>query len=652
MRNSLLIFLSVFFLNTLIAQDDPVLFTVEGTPVSLSEFDYIYNKNNGKNADYSEKSVQEYLDLYVNFKLKVQRAREMKLDTIKTLQKELDGYRKQLSNAYLVDNEVSDNLIKEVFERKKEDLRISHILIAASDKDNLVRQKEVQGKLQKIEKALAGGLKFEDVAKQFSDDKQSSVNGGDIGYITSMLPQGFYDFESSVYGLKVGEVSAPVKSPYGYHIAKLTERRPARGEMEISHILIRKKYKGQEVPGAKKKVDSLYNALKLGADFEKVCKEHSEDLKTKTRGGYLGFFGINRYEKSFEEAAFGLEVDNAIAAPIETAVGYHIIRRISKKDLTDFSKAKKQLKRVVSKSSRFDIARKALIEQIKEEGAFTENRNALGQFKSTLDKEFFNFQWEIPELPDMELFSFKNNQRATVREFAAYCKRSSKARLRYNKTTDPNKAADELYDQFVTDAAIQYEESNLENKYPEFKALMREYREGILLFEATEREVWSKASSDTLGLKNYYNQNKEKYKWNERARVTQYDFNVTEAKKMKKVFKLLKKKSIPEVQEKFKDDKLKIGSKELVIDKSDDRLKDIRKWKIGEMTRPSADVKMGKTTVFKIMEILPAGQKQLSDARGYVISDYQDSLEKSWISDLKSKYTVQINEEVFKSLIK
>jgi len=652
MRNSVFIFLSFFCLNFLVAQEDPVLFSVEGNPVTLSEFDYIYNKNNGQNADYSKQSLEEYLDLYVNFKLKVQRAREMKLDTIKSLQKELDGYRKQLSNAYLVDNEVSDNLIKEVFERKKQDLRISHILIASNANDNLVAQKGVKGKIQMIQKALAEGLKFEDVAKQFSDDKQSANKGGDIGYITAMLPQGFYEFESEVYGLKMGQVSKPVKSPYGYHIAKVTERRPARGEMEIGHLLIRSKYKGQDVPGAKMKIDSLYRVLQSGADFEELCKEYSQDLKTKSRGGYLGFFGINRYEKSFEDAAFNLKKDGDIAEPIETAVGYHIIRRISKKDLSDYSKAKKQLKRVVSNSSRFDIARNALIEQIKKDGSFTENKNVLGQFKNTLTKDFFNFQWKIPELPDAELFSFNNGQSATIREFAAFCKRSSKTRLRYNKKTNPQKAADEMYQKFVTEAAIKYEESTLENKYPEFKALMREYSEGILLFEATEREVWSKASSDTLGLQSYYESNKSNYLWKERARVTQFDVGAVEAKKIKKIYKLLNKKSLVEIQEKFKSDNLKIGTKELVIDRTDDRLKDIKKWKVGELTKPKTDVKIGKSTIFKILEILPSGQKQLSDSRGYVISDYQDSLEKAWISNLKSKYKVEINDKVFKSLIK
>lgn len=646
------ILMCLIFCTLAYCQNDEVLFTVEGNPVTVSEFDYIYNKNNGKEADYSEKSLQEYLDLYVKFKLKVQRARNLKLDTIVTLQKELEGYRKQLANSYLVDNEVSDNLIKEVFDRKKKDVDVSHIMIACDQKANNVTVEKAERRIKEVQKLLNRGEDFEKVAREMSEDEQSAKRGGNIGYVTAMLPKGFYALETAVYTTPVGEVSDIIRTAFGFHIVKVNAIRDAIGEMEVSHILIRKKYKGQIVKNAKQQADSIYMALTAGENFDVLCKKFSQDTKTKDRSGYLGFFGINRYERAFEEAAFAIKNDGGYSRPIESQVGYHIIKRLSKKDLSDFNKAQKQLKRVVSSSERFDIAREALIEEIKKDGELKENKAAFNNFKRQLDAEFFSFKWAIPELKDEELISFKSGQKATIKEFAAYCKSKSKIRLRYNKQSKAPEAADALYKSFVDDEAIKYEESNLENKYPEFKSLMREYREGILLFEATEREVWNKASADTIGLKAFYEVNKDKYQWEDRAKVIEYTLKTTNAKVIKKAFKRAKKKTVNEVVAETNKEKQILSYKEFTLDKSNKKMAGVKKWKNGELTEPSVDIEKNKTVFYKIIETLPPGRKKLSEARGYVISDYQDSLEKDWIKMLESSYEVDIKTDVFNSLIK
>jgi len=363
------------------SQNDEVLFSVEGNPVTVSEFDYIYNKNNGKEADYSEKSLQEYLDLYVKFKLKVQRARTLKLDTIVSLQKELEGYRKQLANSYLVDNDVSDRLIKEIFDRKQQDVDVSHIMIPVDKKANNTAVDKAKRRILEIQKLLKRGDSFEETAKKMSEDKQSASNGGKIGFVTAMLPKGFYALENAAYNTAEGEISDIVRTDFGFHIVKVNGKRKALGEMEVAHILVRKQLKGKDVPGAEGKIDSLYQLLANGGNFDQICKEHSQDTKTKDRAGYLGFFGIKRYERSFEEGAFALANDGDFSKPIETKVGYHIIKRLSKKDLKDFNKAQKQLKRVVSNSDRFGIAREALIKDIKKEGGLKENKTAFNNFK-------------------------------------------------------------------------------------------------------------------------------------------------------------------------------------------------------------------------------------------------------------------------------
>ncbi len=653
MNYKLLIIISFVFVQNLFSQDsDPVLFSVEGNPVQLSEFEYIYNKNNGDLADYSKQSLEEYLDLYVNFKLKVQRARELGLDTIPSLKKELAGYRRQLADSYLVDNEVSEQLIKEVYDRKQHDLEVSHILILASAKANDNDVKRARAKIQTAFDALKNGEAFDAVAKKLSEDKNSAAKGGNIGFVTSMLPDGFYEFENAIYNTPVGSYSDVIRSDYGFHIVKVNEKRPARGEMEVAHILLRKKYKGQEVKNASATMDSLYNVLQKGGNFEDICKKHSQDTKTLNKGGYLGSFGINQYDIAFENAAFALKNDGDISKPIETKVGYHIIKRISKKDLSDFKTAQKRLKSTVSKADRFKIAKEALIEQIKTQGDFKENKQAYANFVKGLDETFFSYKWTPSVLSEETLISFNNGQKTSIRDFANYCKKESRTRLRYNKNSLPSEAADALYESFVNIQAMKYEEANLEKKYPEFKALMREYREGILLFEATEREVWNKASTDTIGLKNFYQENAQNYQYKERAKVFEFTIKSTDAKKVKKIYKESKKKSPKELMAMFNKEGQFLSHKELILDKDNPSLAKLKKWKVNERSKPNVDIKKNQSVFYKITEIMAPRAKKLEEARGYVISDYQDSLEKRWISDLKSKYKIDINQSVFDTLVK
>lgn len=639
-----LLFIAIYSLS--FAQvEDPFLFVVEDQGVQVSEFEYIYNKNNGEKADYSEKNLREYLDLYINFKLKVTRARELGLDTIKVLQKELAGYRKQLSDSYLVDNEVAESLIKEVYERKKQDLKISHILVNGHSSEAL-------GKISEAKKLLDLNSPWKKIVQSHSQDKHTVGKDGEIGYVSSMLPDGFYEFENAIYNLKVGEYSDVVKTNAGYHIIKLTDKRPARGEIEVAHILIRKNAKSKGSPKEKMLVDSLYQALDKGGDWNALCKKYSQDKKTSLSGGRLDFFGINKYERAFEDAAFSIKKDGAIAKPVESQSGWHIIKRLSVKKIPDYNTAQKRLKHVVSKSDRSGIAREALIEQIKEKGGFKENKNLYASFVNTLDKEFFSYKWAPAKVKSGELFSFKRGVNASLTDFVNYCKQESKIRLRFNKSAAPQEAADKLYKMYVGEKAVQYEESNLENKYPEFKALMREYSEGILLFEATEREVWNKASSDTIGLNKYYEAHKENYFWEDRAKTIAYTVNTSNAKELKKVWKDAKKMSAEELLKKHNTQtNILVSQREVTFNKSSKELEGI-KWKKSELSKPEVNVSSNKTVFYQIVEIMPKRNKALSEARGYVISDFQDVLEKEWVKSLREKYQIQINEAVLSTLIK
>lgn len=655
MTKQLLLIVSIAFVgywNALAQTEDPVLFTVENTPVNQSEFVYIYSKTNGKKADFSKKSLEEYLELYVNFKLKVQRAKEMQLDTIPQLMKELDGYRKQLSDSYLIDREVTDRLIKEAYDRAKQDVDISHIMISvppnATPEDTLkARQKAIAAK-----KRIESGEDFATVAGEISNDKSAKKNGGRIGFVTILFPNGFYPLESGAYSQEVGQLSDPIRTRMGYHILKVHERRPARGEIEAAHILIRNK---KDQPGyAKTLIDSLYQVLMLGSDFEKMAQQFSEDQLSAAKGGKIGFFGINRYEKNFEDAAFSVATDGAVSEPFESSLGWHVIKRISKKEIQPFNIEKSRLEAKIKKDSRFETARSEMIRTIKSESNFTENTAVLDEFIGTLADTFLTFKWKAPaEKSPKVLFTLGDDYKTSLGDFTDYLGRSTRQRIRMGRNKALDEAVKELYNNFVNDQCLSYEESKLEEKYPEFKSLMREYEEGILLFEATKMLVWDKASQDTVGLQKYFDDVKGTYRWGERAVYSVYKIGYEQKDQVADIRAFAATHSPEEVLAKFNTaDKTVIAYEEKKYEKGRFPKAEGIDWKAGSMTQTEENSRNKSISFIKIERILEPAMKTLKEARGYVVADYQDQLEKEWVKTLRDKYDVKINQEVLNNLVK
>lgn len=625
-------------------KNDPVLFSVAGEKVHASEFMYIYTKTNRDKANFSKESLDEYLDLYTKFKLKVQRAKDMKLDTIASLKQELEGYRQQLADSYLLDKEVTDKLIKESYERSKKDVSVSHIMVGlrknSTSRDTMLAYKRIMA----VKKELDDGGDFVEVAKRLSDDKSAEKNNGNIGFFTSPFPNGFYNFETAAYNLQPGAVSQPVRTPLGYHIIKVDEVRAARGEVEVAHILLRKK-----TANAERTLDSIYQVLQGGGDFEAIAKQVSQDKKTASKGGYVGVFGISTYEKAFEDAAFGISTDNGITKPFASQAGWHIIKRISRKPIPEFDRAKARLKTKIQKDGRFELAKMAMVKRIQEENNFTETTQSLRNFGASLGKDFTTHTWKAPKNKSTETLFALGNQQYTLGDFTDYLGKASRQRTQLSNTPSVV-ALNTLYESYKTETSLKFEERNLERKYPDFKALMREYREGILLFEITKREVWDKASQDTAGLANYYANNKGKYKWKERAKISQY--SVMDVSATDKIRKAVRKESAQQVVSKFNKDKEVVMVKELVIERGRNDKLDAMEWEVGKISNVEADKATKSFNFIKIEGILPAGDKQLADARGYVVADYQDFLEKQWIEDLKKAYNVKVNKKTFKNLTK
>ena len=650
-------FLALFPLLLLIfsmpmAQDDPVLFSVEDKPVHVSEFNYIYSKTNGEKADFSRKSLEEYLDLYVKFKLKVQKAREMQLDTIPALKEELAGYRRQLANSYLIDKEVTDRLIQEAYDRSSKDVDISHIMVLvreeAAPKDSLA----AYNKILEIKSRLEKGEDFGKLALEMSDDKSAKDNKGRIGYVTALFPKGFYNFETAAYNAPKNKLMGPIRTFSGYHIFKVHGQRQARGEMEASHILIRKPKEGDSSL-AKTRIDSVYQAIQDGANFEELAKMISEDKLSAKKGGNIGNFGINRFEKSFEDVAFSLAKDGDISKPVESSVGWHVIKRINKTERAPFAKAKRALQTKVQKDPRFENSKTAMVERIKKESNYKLAGNTLSSFKKTLNEDFFTHKWKASAAKTPITLFFLGGKEYSLEDFEKYCQKNSRVRMRIQDKKDPGKAVDKLFDTYLVETCMQYEETQLDTKYPEFKALMREYEEGILLFEATKMLVWDKASQDTVGLNTYHEQYSNKYKWRDRAEVSIYTVKEEAKSEIKKIKKLAQKSDADAVLKKFnKGEAPLISVQKKVYEKGKNDVLDVMNWKKGSVSAAKDD-KRSKTTKFmKIENILPSSPKSLSEARGYVVADYQDHLERKWIKELKQLYKVEINQEVYDALIK
>jgi len=488
--------------------------------VPTGEFRYVYNKNNS-NADdaYTEKSVREYLDLYIKFKLKVIDAFEAGLDTTNAFKSELEGYRKQLAKPYLTEKNVTEQLVKEAYERMKEEVNASHILITvdqnADPKDTLIAYNKI---VDIRKKALAGG-NFENLAKENSQDPSAKMNGGNLGYFSAM--QMVYPFEDAAYKTSKGSISQPVRTRFGYHIIKVLGRRPAQGTVTAAHIMV--KYNTglseEDSLAAKSKIDEIYSKLVKGGDFATLCAEFSDDQGSKANGGQLQPFSTGMMIPSFEEASFNLTKPNDFSKPFLTPYGWHIVKLIEKKPLDSFESMKAGLEQKVSKDSRADLNRAALVARLKKENGLNENAANLKAALAKADTNLLAGKWAFKEGKNLNnpLVTIKD-RKFTIKDFYNYVKSNQQV----SKSKEPQFVMNLMYKEFVDKCVVDYEESVLEDKKLDYRMLVKEYREGILLFTLMDTKVWTKAMEDTSGLKEFHAKNKDKYRWNQRANVAIY----------------------------------------------------------------------------------------------------------------------------------
>lgn len=648
MKKILLTTLCFFALIAVRAQsDDRVLFSVDGNPVSVTEFLTVYNKNNFNQQKATAADMREYLDLYVKFKLKVREAYNRGLDTSEKFRKEFENYRNQLAQPYLRDRETSQTLVQEAYQRMQEEVRASHIMVKidenAAPKDSLAAFKKINDIYQRLQK----GEDFNLLAQQVSEDPSAKENQGDLGYFSAFRM--IYPFEEMAYTTAVGQFSKPFRTQFGYHVLKVHDRRPAAGEIRVAHLLLLTRNTDSDSmrENTRKRIFEIHKKIKNGENFEALVAQYSEDPSTAQQQGVLPWFGTGRMVPMFEATAFALAKDGDISEPLQTPYGWHIIKRLERRGVPTFEKVKGEIESKINRDSRANLYRSNLIEKLKQAYSYKENSKNLDVvLKEVVDSLYRQGSWKADSnRKKNEVVAEFANQKLTQKELSFY--------LQTNQfgigNSDLRIYLMKQYQRWLEEKLLAYEDSQLEQKYPEFKALLNEYREGILLFDLTDQLVWSRAVNDTDGLQNWYNQNSGNYQWGERAEVTIYQFlNAEQAAKGRKMLK--KKKNTDDIIAKTLNESnpLNVRITSGKFEKGGHAVVDKTDWKKGL----SADIQHNNAVfIVKTDAILAPGPKKLDEIRGLATSDYQNYLEKSWLEELNNRYKVVINQETLNSIL-
>lgn len=601
--------------------------------ISVAEFIYLYKKNHQDTInDYTPEKIQEYLDLFTNFKLKVEEARRRGLDTTKTFITEYEGYREELRKPYLPDTDVIDSMVELTYKRMQEEINASHILVSlkpdASPADTLTAYNRIISLRDKV----LSGADFGELARQHSDDPSAKSNGGNLGYFSAL--QMVYPFETAAYTTPKGSVSPPVRTKFGYHIVRVENRRPARGEVEVSHIMLRNEGDQEKV---KNNIFNIHDQLQAGVDWNELCKEFSQDPSTKENGGRIRPFksGGMAAVPEFEEKAFSLQKEGEISDPFQTQFGWHIIRLERKILVPPFDQIASSLRTRVARDERTEISTRNLHQQLRRKFSFEENQTVKASLISRADSTIFRSKWN-PSLSPTErkatLFTLKSTQ-VTADEFIRF--------VNANRTATPVTSAqqyvEQQYQTFVDKRVAELQEKDIIAEHPEYQFLLQEYYEGILLFDIMEKEVWNKASADSAGQRSFYKAHADDYKSGERAKATIYSSSSPQL--LTSLKKLIQDSTLTRIDEFIARNKIKLESgtyqkeKKLVLG--------LIPWQEG---LHSADNE-GIYYLAWLKRILPAGPMSFEEARPSVISDYQTLLEKKWVAELKRKYRVKINEK-------
>lgn len=627
LKHIVLFFAGFFLLNGFLkAQDEKVLLKIGNHEITKGEFERIYRKNNQNLFDESEaKTPKEYLDLFIDYKLKVIEAENLMMDTSKAFIDELAGYRKELAAPYLTDIKYDQKLVKDLYDRMTKEVNASHILIRVPENATAEQEKVALQKINKIRTEILNGKSFEEAARQYSQDPSAAQNGGNLGYFSAF--QMVAPFENAAYKTAEGEISEPVRTSFGYHLIKVHDIRKNKGEVKVAHIMkmFPQGVENFDKQPLKNEIDSIYTALQNGADFAELAKKHSDDKRSAVQGGEMPWFSMGRMVPSFAEPAFNLENPGDITPPIETQFGFHIIKKIDHRPVPSFDEEKEKIENLIKKDpARNNSSQKVFVEKLKKEYNFSENNENLKKLES------LNIGTE-PEKP-LILFSIDNKNYET-KDFKKFLEKENIAAGAYSQH----------YDEWVHSEIIALEDSKLEEKHPDFKYLLKEYHDGILLFNIMEEKIWNFASQDTAGLEKFYGKNQGKYEWKERFSgliITCQDKACREEAEKYLSAEMTKE----EIEDLLNKEEMQIEIKEGKWEEGTNEVVDYYVWN-GPKTK-----NFNPELTFIRGDLIPPEPKTLEEARGLYISDYQSYLEEKWLKDLRKKYKIKVNRKVLKTI--
>ena len=634
----------IFCFATLSGQNNTIL-KIDNQTVNKAEFEQIYWKNK-KEKIATKEDLDEYIKLFVNFKLKVIAAEELGLDTTKKFINELSGYRVQLEKPYLIDTSINEELINEAYYRTINEVNASHIMTKLGPNPSPEDTLKAYNKILDIRnKILSGNIGFEEAAEELSEDPYAKSSKGNLGYFNAFKM--LYSFECAAYETPVGKVSEIVRTKYGYHIVQPNSIRKAKGRVKTSHIMITTSSKKENIL-SEEKINSIYKELvEKTKTFEELAIQYSEDRKSAKNGGEIGWInsGGNFYPE-FEEAVFSLKTDGEYSKPFKTPNGWHIVKRLSYEPIGDLKSMRYNLKNKIQKDARAQKTKSSFINKLKTEYQLKNMFNVKVLISILKNKKF-----------DYENLDFNNNLKYinnVVLTFSNvsftnfdFIKYLGKSKLISKDKIEENLIKQQFV-KFTNQNLIEFEKTQLETKHPDFKALMKEYRDGILLFEISDQNIWTKAIKDTAGLTEFYNSNKDTWKWPNRINGTLF---TSESKKtVNKVKSLKLKKSLSN------DSIMSILNKDNLFNlKYENKIID----NFNKYNLTFDDLEKGFNGPFKFEEKwvliyvedkLPQRNKELKEAEGIIVSAYQNYLESQWLSRLKEKHEISINYETLYSI--
>ncbi|WP_177729826.1 peptidylprolyl isomerase [Flavobacterium inviolabile] len=620
-----------------------VLFNIDNHPFYTDEFSRVYKKNLDLVKDESQKDLDQYLDLFLGYKLKIQKANKLGLQNEANYIAELKSYRTQLSRNYMTDTKVTKELVDEAYKRSLKEIKASHILINVDENASPADTLKAYNQALDIRKKAIAGEDFGDLAARFSQDPSAKDNKGDLGYFSVFRM--VYPFETAAYKTKKGEISMPVRTRFGYHLVKVNDIRDNRGQVTVAHIMLMKAENPIEGEAVKNTIEDIYKKIKQGESFETLAQQFSQDRSSAGKGGLLQRFGSGELSsEAFENVAFSLKNSGDVSEPFQSQFGWHIVKLIEKFPVRDFADTQTEFESRVRKDDRSKLIDASLNDKLTKKYAVEKNAKLYAKAAKLVTDKFYTQEWEVPAATkelEGNLLVINKEKGITAMNFLEFVNTQQKTKWGLKPI---GKVVDQLYGKFIQNQLVAYYNDNLEKENPEFANVMDEYRDGLLLFDLMEKEIWNKAKTDTLGLKAFYEKHVADYQWN--PRVEANVFSSTKEEAIQQTLKFLKKKkSIDFIKEQLnKDNKVSIMVKSGVFEEGSDALPKHQKLELG-----LSDVFKDGNYYFitQVTKKLPKGAKTFEETKGKVINDYQQYLESKWVDDLKKEFTIKVNKDVF-----